>query len=52
MKKAKDEYCKYQEITVSPVEEEYLKSIQGVEKEVKKHAKKVKAVEHLNALSE
>ena len=38
MKKAKDEYRKYQEITLSPVEEEYLKSIRGVEKEVKKHS--------------
>ena len=36
MKKAKDEYRKYQEITLSPVEEEYLKSIKGLEKEVKK----------------
>ena len=36
MKKAKDEYRKYQEVTLSPVEEEYLKSIRGVEKEVKK----------------
>ncbi|MCR5020920.1 virulence RhuM family protein [Ruminococcus sp.] len=39
MKKAKDEYRKYQEITLSPVEEEYLKSIRGVEKEVKKHGR-------------
>ena len=36
IKKAKDEYRKYQEITLSPVEEEYLKSIKSVEKEVKK----------------
>lgn len=36
MKKAKEEYRKYQETTLSPVEEEYLKSIKGVEKEVKK----------------
>ena len=36
MKKAKDEYRKYQEITLSPVEEEYLKSIKEVEKEAKK----------------
>ena len=36
MKKAKTEYRKYQELTLSPVEEEYLKSIKGVEKEVKK----------------
>ena len=34
--KAKREYRKYQEITLSPVEEEYLKSIKGIEKEVKK----------------
>ncbi|MBR6464130.1 MAG: virulence RhuM family protein [Verrucomicrobia bacterium] len=39
MKKAKDEYRKYQEITLSPVEEEYLKSIRGVEKEVKKRSR-------------
>ena len=43
MKKAKDEYRKYQEITLSPVEEEYLKSIKGVEKEVKKQTRKRKA---------
>ena len=42
MQKAKDEYRKYQEITLSPVEEEYLKTIQGVEKEVKKHVRKIK----------
>lgn len=40
MKKAKDEYRKYQEMTLSPVEEEYLKSIRVVEKEVKKHSRK------------
>ena len=39
IKKAKDEYRKYQEITLSPVEEEYLKSIRGVEKEVKKRSR-------------
>ena len=39
MKKAKEEYRKYQEITLSPVEEEYLKSIKGVEKEVKKRSR-------------
>ena len=33
--KAKNEYRKYQEITLSPVEEEYLKSIKLVEKKVK-----------------
>ena len=35
IKKAKAEYKKYQEITLSPVEEEYLKSVKGLEKEVK-----------------
>ena len=40
MKKAKTEYRKYQEITLSPVEEEYLKSIKGVEKEVKKRKRR------------
>ena len=39
IKKAKAEYRKYQEITLSPVEEEYLKSIKGVEKEVKKRSR-------------
>lgn len=39
MKKAKEEYRKYQEITLSPVEEAYLKSIKGVEKEIKKRKK-------------
>ena len=42
MKKAKTEYRKYQEITLSPVEEEYLKSIKGVEKEVKKRKRSSK----------
>ena len=42
MKKAKEEYRKYQEITLSPVEEEYLKSIKGVEKEVKKKTRSTK----------
>ena len=39
IKKAKEEYRKYQDITLSPVEEEYLKSIKGVEKEVKKRSR-------------
>lgn len=43
MKKAKDAYRKYQEITLSPVEEEYLKSIKGIEREVKKRKRKGKA---------
>ena len=34
--KAKEEYRKYQEVTLSPVEEEYLKSIKNVQKQVKK----------------
>lgn len=39
LQKAKAEYRKYQEITLSPVEEDYLKSIRGVEKEVKKRSR-------------
>ena len=42
MKKAKEEYRKYQEITLSPVEEEYLKSIKGISKEVKKQKRNIK----------
>ena len=42
MKKAKTEYRKYQEIILSPVEEEYLKSIKSVEKEVKKRKRSSK----------
>ncbi len=42
MKKAKEEYRKYQAATLSPVEEEYLKSIKGVEKEVKKSRRRIK----------
>ena len=41
MNKAREEYRKYQEVTLSPVEEEYIKSIKGVEKEIKKHSKKI-----------
>lgn len=42
MKKAKEEYRKYQEITLSPVEEEFLKSIKGISKEVKKRKRNIK----------
>ena len=42
MKKAKEEYRKYQEITLSPVEEGYLKSIKGISKEVKKQKRNIK----------
>lgn len=42
MKKAKVEYRKYQEITLSPVEEEYLKSIKGISKEVKKRKRNIR----------
>ncbi|SFL37880.1 Uncharacterized conserved protein [Lachnospiraceae bacterium KH1T2] len=42
IKKAKAEYRKYQEITLSPVEEEYLKSVKGLEKEVKKRKRVTK----------
>ncbi len=43
MKKAKEEYRKYQEITLSPVEKEYLKNIKSLEKEVKKQSRKKKS---------
>jgi hypothetical protein len=42
MKKAKEEYRKYQEITLSSVEEEYLKSIKGISKEVKTRKRNIK----------
>lgn len=42
MKKANEEYRKYQEITLSPVEEEYLKSIKGISKEVKKRKRNIR----------
>ena len=42
IKKAKVEYRRYQEITLSPVEEEYLKSVKGLEKEVKKRKRATK----------
>ena len=42
MKKAKEEYRKYQEIILSPVEEEFLKSIKGISKEVKKRKRNIK----------
>ena len=37
--KAKEEYRKYQAVTLSPVEEEYLKSLRSVEKEIKNTTK-------------
>jgi len=40
IEKAKAEYRKYQENTLSPVEEDYLKCIKGVAKEVKVQARK------------
>ena len=40
IEKAKKEYRKYQEKTISPVEEEYIKSLKDVEKEVKKKVRK------------
>ena len=39
MKKAKSEYRKYQEITLTPVEKAYLESIKEVSKEVKESGK-------------
>ena len=41
MKKAKEEYRKYQQTTLSPVEEEYLKSIKGIEKTAKKKTREM-----------
>jgi len=42
LEKAKEEYRKYQENTLSPVEEEYLKSIKGMEKKIKKKSRRTK----------
>lgn len=39
MQKAKEEYRKYQQETLTPVEKEYLKSIKGIEKKARKKAK-------------
>lgn len=36
IEKAKKEYRKYQEKTISPVEAEYIKSLKGIEQEIKK----------------
>ncbi len=36
MDKAKSEYRKYQEITLTPVEQEYLESIKEISQDVKK----------------
>ncbi len=40
MKKAKEEYRKYQMITLSPVEQAYMKTIKDVNKSAKKGARK------------
>ncbi|MCR5345479.1 MAG: virulence RhuM family protein [Lachnospiraceae bacterium] len=40
IEKATNEYRKYQEVTITPVEEEYLKSIKDAAKTVKKNARK------------
>ena len=42
IKKAKEEYHKYQENTLSPVEEAYLKNVKETAKEVKKNEHRVK----------
>lgn len=42
IKKAKEEYHKYQENTLSPVEEAYLKNVKETAKEVKKNMHRVK----------
>lgn len=39
MKKAKDEYRKYQEITISPVEQAYMETIKDTGKIAKKNSK-------------
>lgn len=39
MQKEKEEYRKYQQETLTPVEKEYLKSIKGIEKKARKKAK-------------
>ena len=41
MKKAKEEYQKYQTITLSPVEQAYMETIKGVNKTAKKGARKL-----------
>lgn len=40
MKKAKEEYRKYQTITLSPVEQAYMETIKGADKSAKKGARK------------
>jgi hypothetical protein len=40
MKKAKDEYRKYQEITITPVEQAYFDTIKEAGKSAKKGARK------------
>lgn len=40
MKKAKEEYKKYQTITLSPVERAYMETLKAAEKSAKKGAKK------------
>ena len=44
IKKAKEEYRKYQDMTLSPVEKEYLNSIRGIEIEMKKISSKQKKI--------
>lgn len=44
IKKAKEEYRKYQDMTLSPVEKEYLSSIRGIEIEMKKISGKQKKI--------
>ena len=42
MEKARSEYRKYQEQTLSPVEEAYLETIKGLEKTAKKKSREKK----------
>lgn len=39
MKKATEEYRKYQVLTLSPVEKDYLESLKTVEKDIKKKSR-------------
>lgn len=40
MKKAKEEYRKYQKITITPVEQAYMEIIKNVKENAKKGARK------------
>ncbi len=42
LQKAKEEYRKYQEATLSPVEEAYIETVKEADKTVKRELKKMK----------